>query len=64
VRAEDRDGFARLHEEGLVVVEILQRGHYGPEALPVACCFPRAAVDDEVLRALSDLGIEVVHEHA
>ena len=41
----------------------LHRGHYQKLSQSRAA-FPRAAVDDEVLRALRDLGIEVVHEHA
>src|SRR5918995_329727 len=63
VGAEDRDWLARLHKEGLVIVEALQGAHDGPEALPVAGCLARAAVDDEILWALCDLGVEVVHEH-
>ena len=33
------------------------------ERLPRACRAPGPAVDDEVVRILGDLGIEVVHEH-
>ena len=62
--SEDGYGLARLHEQGLVVVEALQRADDGPEALPVAGRLARPAVDDEVFRALGHLGVEVVHEHA
>jgi hypothetical protein len=34
------------------------------EALPVACGLPAASVHHEVLGALGDLGVEVVHQHA
>src|SRR3712207_8374287 len=34
------------------------------DAAGVAGCLPRAAVDYEVLGALGDLGVQVVHEHA
>ena len=64
VRPEDGYGLARLHEQGLVVVEALQRADDGPEALPVAGRLARPAVDDEVFGALGHLGVEVVHEHA
>ncbi len=64
VRAEHADGLARLHEQGLVGLEVLERAHDRVERLPVAGGLARAAVDDEVLGALGDLGVEVVHEHA
>ena len=41
----------------------LQRRDDGVEALPVARRLADAAVDDELLRPLRDLGIEVVHQH-
>ncbi len=63
VRAENRDGLAGLDEEGLVVVEALQGAHDRPEALPVTGGLARTAVDYEVLGALGDLGVEVVHKH-
>ena len=42
----------------------LELAHDGVEALPVARGLADAAVDDEVLRALGHLGVEVVHQHA
>ena len=42
----------------------LQGGDDGVEGLPVAGRLAGAAVDHEVLGALGDLGVEVVHEHA
>jgi hypothetical protein len=57
VRAEDRDGLARLDEEGLVVAQALQGAHDGPEALPVTGGLAGTAVDYEVLGALGDLGV-------
>ncbi len=64
VRAEHADGLARLHEQGLVGLEVAQRAHDGVERRPVAGGLARAAVDDELLGALGHLGVEVVHEHA
>ena len=64
VGAEDADGLARLHEQRLVGLEVLERAHDRVERLPVAGGLAGAAVDDEVLGALGDLGVEVVHEHA
>ena len=42
----------------------LSVAHDGVEGLPVARRLAGAAVDDEVVGALGDLGVEVVHEHA
>ena len=64
VRAEHAHRFARLDEQRLVVLERAQRGDDLLEALPVARRFADAAVDDQFLGALGDLGVEVVHEHA
>ena len=64
VGAEHADRLARLHEQRLVGLEVLERAHDRVERLPVAGGLARAAVDDEVLGALGDLGVEVVHEHA
>ena len=64
VRAEHADGLARLHEQRLVGLEALERAHDRVERLPVAGGLAGAAVDDEVVGALGDLGVEVVHEHA
>ncbi len=55
--------FARLDDEGLVVLELLQAGHDGPVGLPVAGRFAGAAVDDELGRLLGHLRVQVVHEH-
>src|SRR5208337_1803473 len=64
VGAEDADWFARLHQQSLVVVQRLQRVDDGVIALPVARGAAGAAVYHQVLRALGDVGIEVVHQHA
>src|SRR6185436_1031142 len=55
---------AGLDEQRLVVLQLAQAAHQRVEALPVARRLPDAAVDDQVLRPLRHLGIEVVHEHA
>ncbi len=64
VRAEHAHGLARLHEEGFVVREVQQRAHDGVEAVPIARCPSRSAVDHEPVGVLGVLGIEVVAEHA
>ena len=63
VRAHDADRLARLHQQRLVVAEALQRPHDRVERRPVARGPAGAAVDDEVVGALGDLGVEVVHQH-
>ena len=58
-------GLPALHEQRLVVARASRRlATMRSEALPVARGLAGPAVDDEVLRPLGDLGVEVVHEHA
>ena len=64
VRAEDADRLAGLDQQRFVVLEALEGADDGVEAVPVARGFAGAAVDDEVVGALGDFGIEVVHQHA
>ena len=63
VGAEDTDRLAGLDEHRLVVGERRQRAHHGVERVPRAGGAPGAAVDDEVVGALGDVGVEVVLEH-
>ncbi len=62
-RREDRDGLSGLDQERLVVAQRLERGDDGVKGRPRAGGSTAPAVDDEVVRALRDVGIEVVHEH-
>ena len=62
--AEDADRLARLHEQRLVGLELVEGAHDGVVGLPAARGLAGAAVDDEVFGMLGDLGVEVVHEHA
>ncbi len=64
VRAEDRDRFARLHEQRLVVLQRPEGSHDRVVGVPAARRPSGAAVDDEVVRSLGDVGVEVVHQHA
>src|SRR4029077_3818798 len=64
VGSKDANRFPGLDQQGLVVLEPLQGRDDGVERWPVARRLPRAAIDDQVLRALGDLGVEVVAEHA
>src|SRR6202011_3603771 len=64
VGAEDTDRFAGLHQQGLVILESLQRGDDGVEGRPVASRLPGAAIDHQLFGPLGDVGIEVVAEHA
>ena len=64
MRLEHADRLARLHQQRLVVVELAQRREDRVEARPVARRAADAAVDDETLRILGNLRIEVVLQHA
>ena len=63
VRAEHADGLARLDEQGLVFVQPFERLDDLVEAFPVARRAADAAVDDQALRVLGDLVVEIVHQH-
>ena len=63
LRPEHADGFAGGNQQSLVVLQPLEFPHDGVEAGPVAGRLARAPVNHQLLRALGDLGIEVVHEH-
>ncbi len=64
VGADHPDGLARLDQHGLVTAQLGQRPHHGVERGPRPRGPPGAAVDDEVIGPLGDLGVEVVHQHA
>ena len=61
VRAKNADGLAGLHEKRFVVVQAAQRSDDGVKTIPVARGLARAAIDDQILRTLGDVGIEIVH---
>src|SRR6185437_16431053 len=63
VRAEHADGLARLDEQRLVFLEPLQRLDDLVVTLPIARGAADPAVDDQALRVLGDLVVEVVHQH-
>ena len=63
VGAHDADRLAGLHQHRLVVGQRLQGAHERVVGLPAARGLARAAVDDELLGVLGDLGVEVVHQH-
>jgi hypothetical protein len=63
MRAEHAHRLARLDQQGLVVLQPLQRLHDRIEARPVARRPPDAAIDDEAFRRFGHVRIEVVLQH-
>jgi hypothetical protein len=63
VRAQHPDRPAGLHEHRLVLGERGEGADHGVERGPVPGSAPGAAVDDEIVGPLRDLGVEVVAEH-
>ena len=63
VGAEHADRLARLHEQGLVLVEPLQGGDDAVEVAPRSRGAADAAVDHQLVRVLRHVGVEVVHQH-
>ena len=64
VSAEDGHRLAALDKQRLVVFQLAQAAQDGVEGLPVAGRPAAAAVDDQVLRVVGHLGVEVVLDHA
>ncbi len=64
MRAKDTDGLAGLHQQRFVVTQRFELTHDGVERRPVARGFAGSAVNDQILRALGHLGVEIIHEHA
>ena len=56
MRAENADGFARLHEQSLIGFEPLQRRDDAVEAFPIARGAADAAIDDEFFRRSATSG--------
>ncbi len=63
VRAEDADRLARLDEQGFLIAQPFERFDNLVEARPVARSAADPAIDDEALRVLSDVRVEIVHQH-
>ncbi len=63
VGAEHADRLARLHKQGFVVVERLQRCNDTVEIVPCAGSATNAAVDNQLMRAFGNIRVEIVHEH-
>ena len=64
MRPQHTDGLPALHEQRLVLSEREQRADDRAQCVVVARSLPRTAVDDQVLRPLGDLGVEVVQQHS
>ena len=64
VGPDDPDGLARLHEQGLVVAKLTELPDYRLEGIPRPGGAAGAAVDDQVVRMLGHVRVEIVHEHA
>jgi hypothetical protein len=62
--AKHPDWLARLHQQRLVIAQPAQRVDDAVETVPVACCPPDAAIDNQFLRVLRHAGIQIVHQHA
>ena len=64
VRPQNADRLARLHQQRLVVLERPERGNDAVKGRPVARSLARTPIDNQVLRPLGHVGVEVVHQHA
>ena len=64
VRRKDGDGLAGLDKQCVFGAEAFELADDGVVALPIACGFANAPVNDEVGGALGDFGVEIVHQAA
>src|SRR5205814_5631735 len=64
MRAEDAHWFAGLDQQGFVALQARERLEDAVERGPRARRAARAAVHDEIFRALGDVGVEVVLDYA
>src|SRR3546814_13178984 len=61
---EDADRLSRLDEQRLVALKALQGRDDALERLPIAGGLSDAPINDQILRPLGDLGIQVVNQPA
>src|SRR3982751_5779445 len=61
--AELADCLARLHEQRLVALEILERTHNRIECFPTARGATGTTVHDKPIRILGHVRIQIVHQH-
>ena len=61
--AEHAHRLARLHQQGFIVVQRLQRGDDAVEIFPRPGGAADAAVDHQLMRVFGDIGMQVVHQH-
>ena len=59
----DGDGFARLHDQRLIRLQIAQPGADAVEILPGPRRPANAAVDHQFMRVFGHIGMQVVHQH-
>ena len=63
VRAEHAHRLARLHEQRLLLGQALEARDDPVEIGPSPRCAPDPAIDDEFVRVLRYVGVEIVHQH-
>ena len=63
VGAEDAHGLAGLDQQRLVLVQPAQGLDYAVEVVPGPRRPPDAAIDDQLVRVLGHVGMQVVHQH-
>ena len=64
VGLKDANGFARLHQQCLIVFQCLQRCDDLIEIIPGPRRPANAAIDNQLMRVLGHVGMQVVHQHA
>ena len=62
--SKNADRLARLHQQGFIVAERLQRRDDAIEAMPIAGSASDAAVHHQFGGVFRDLRIQIFHEHA
>src|SRR6266699_2438618 len=63
LRAKNSHRLARLHQQGLIRLQRLQRPHNRMKTLPIPRRLPRPSVNDKIFGLLRHFGIKVVEQH-
>jgi hypothetical protein len=59
-----RDRLARLHQQGFICLQFLERSEDGIETLPITGCLAAPPIDYQVLGTFCYLRVKVILDHA
>src|SRR6202034_3944299 len=63
VRTQNSDGLSGLNQQRLIILKMDEGSCDRVVRIPIPRRLARSSVDDQLLRRLRDVGIEIVHQH-